>query len=51
MGPIDWLEGYKIEKAKYMVELGIQRTLSFYAAHPARRTGRVCAASPRNYYI
>jgi predicted transglutaminase-like cysteine proteinase len=43
--PIDWLDDYKIEKTRYMVEQGIQRTLSFYVAHSTRRTGHVRMAA------
>jgi hypothetical protein len=40
LGPIYWQEGYKFEKARYLVEQGIQCTLSSYDAHP-KRAGRI----------
>jgi hypothetical protein len=41
LGPIYWEDGYKIEKARYLIGQGIQRTLSSYVTHQPRRAGRI----------
>lgn len=41
LGPLAWLDGYRLEKTKSLIKRGMQRTLSSYVTAPIRRADSV----------